>query len=245
MAAIQTKSPHGDDLAVTIFLAAMSRPQGERREYVGEACAGDGALQSEVQWRVGWEERMAGFLLTPVFPHERLDRPYAPGGVVLRGRYRILREAGEGGMGVVFEAFDTKVGWRVALKCPRYEYRKRLTQEAAKALRVHHRNVCRVFEIHTDDTEVGEVDFLTMEFVEGETLAAALRSAPPRWLETSGGIDIAKQICAGLQAVHEAGIVHRDLKTTNIMLAAEPGGALRAVIMDFGIAHGQPTRPVM
>ncbi len=238
MATSQTKGPDSDDLAVTIFLAAMSRPEAERRDYLGEACTGDDILQAEVQRRVDWEERMAGFLLTPIFPRERLDRPYAPGDVVLRERYRILREAGEGGMGVVFEALDTKVGWRVALKCPRYEYRKRLTQEAAKALRVHHPNVCRVFEIHTDETEVGEVDFLTMEFVEGETLAAALRTAPPRWLETPGGAKIARQICAGLQAVHEAGIVHRDLKTTNVMLAAEPGGAVRAVIMDFGIAHG-------
>ena len=238
MAAIQTNKPHGDDLAVTIFLAATSRPEGERTEYIGEACGGDEALQAEVQRRVDWEKRMAGFLLTPIFPRERLDRPFAPGDVILRERYRILREAGEGGMGVVFEAFDTKVGWRVALKCPRYEYRKRLTQEAAKALRVHHPNVCRVFEIHTDETEVGEVDFLTMEFVEGETLAEALRTAPPRWLETAHGICIAKQICAGLRAVHEAGIVHRDLKTANVMLASEPGEAVRAVIMDFGIAHG-------
>lgn len=234
-----TQNPQSnDELTVTLFHAAMSRPESEREQFIQEACAGDGALRAEVCRLVTWEARMQGFLLTPIFPRERIDRPFAPGDLILRDRYRILREAGEGGMGVVFEALDTRLNWRVAVKCPRFEFRKRLTQEAAKSIRVHHPNVCRVFEIHTEETATGEVDFLTMEFLEGETLAARLAHAPKHWLYSGEGKLIAQQICAGLKAVHSAGIVHRDLKSANVMLTKDSAGVMRAVIMDFGIAQG-------
>ena len=239
MAAQQTHRQVRGDLIVTLFQAAMSRPVAEREPYLAEACAGDAALLEEVRRRVKWEARLGGFLLTPVVPRERIDRPFAPGDTVMRGRFRILRLTGEGGMGVVYEAFDAKLGRRIALKCPRFEFRKRLSPEAVKGLQVTHPNVCRVFEIHTEDTPTGEVDFLTMEFLEGETLAARMeRGVPARWLETAAGMEIARQVCVGLAAVHAQGIVHRDLKTANVMLSHDAAGQPRAVIMDFGIAQG-------
>src|ERR1022692_1233972 len=225
------------DLTITIFLAAMSRPKAERVEFVREACADDVALLAEVERRVNWEERLGGFLLKPVLARERSDSPFAVGETLL-GRYRIQGVAGEGGMAVVYEAFDKKVGRRIALKCPRLEFRNRLTPEAAKALCVTDANVCRVNEVQTAETDTGAVDFLTMEFLEGETLAARLAHAPRRWLETPQGKEIARQICAGLHAVHAAGVVHRDLKPGNVMLSTAAGGRPRAVIMDFGIAQG-------
>jgi serine/threonine protein kinase/Flp pilus assembly protein TadD len=234
----QTSQPAGnDDLIFTLFLAAMSRPEAERDEFLREACSANLALLAQVERRVKWEARLNGFLLTPVVARDRADRPFAAGDTVLR-RFRILRVAGEGGMGVVYEAFDEKLGNRIALKCPRFEFRKRLSPEAMKSLRVTHANVCRVFEIHTEETNTGEVDFLTMEFLDGETLAARLPRAPARWLETPEGKEIVRQICAGLKAVHGQDIVHRDLKPSNVMLSTGAAGRLRVVIMDFGIAQG-------
>jgi hypothetical protein len=170
---------------------------------------------------------LGGFLLKPVLARERTDSPFAVGEILL-GRFRVLRVTGEGGMAVVYEAFDEKVEHRIALKCPRLEFRNRLSPEAAKSLRVNDANVCRVFEVHTAETDTGDIDFLTMEFLEGETLAARLTHAPRRWLETPEGKEIAHQICAGLQAAHAAGVVHRDLKPGNVMLSTAAEGRPRA-----------------
>jgi eukaryotic-like serine/threonine-protein kinase len=232
-----TSQPASDDLIITLFLAAMSCPEAERGQFVREACSGDVALQAEVARRVKWETRLNGFLLTPVLARDRFDLVFAPGDTVLR-RFRILRVAGEGGMGVVYEAFDEKLGHRIALKCPRFEFRKRLSPEVMKSLRVTHPNVCRVFEIHTEETNTGAIDFLTMEFLDGQTLAERLGRAPARWLGTPEGTEIARQLCTGLKAVHAEGIVHRDLKATNVMLTTGSAGSMRAVITDFGIAQG-------
>lgn len=230
----------GDELTIALFFAAMSRPPHERDQFIREACASSPDLEAKVRRRVEWEERMNGFLLTPVLQREKMDLPFAPGDTILRGRYHILRLAGEGGMGTVYEAQDEKLGRRVALKCPRFEFRKRLTQEASRSLLINHRNVCRVFEIHTEETPLGDVDLLSMEYLEGETLASRLTHAPSGWLSTREGEQIARQICTGLGAVHAAGVLHRDLKAANIMLCTDPEGP-RAVIMDFGIAQQADT----
>ncbi len=235
MEANQTQQSN-HELIIRLFQAAMSRPEQERDSYLAEACAGDAALLEEVQRRVQWETKLGGFLLTPVVARQRIHRCFEPGELVGR-RFKILRVAGEGGMGVVYEAFDEKLERRIALKAPHFEFRKRLTPEASKSLQVTHPNVCRVFEIHTEQTETGDVDFLTMEFLEGETMAVGLVQAPSNWLGTSEGTEIARQLCAGLKAIHEAGIIHRDLKPTNVMLSKDAAGHTRAVIMDFGISQ--------
>lgn len=237
MAAGLTEQELNVDLIFNIFQAAMSRPEPERAEFVRRACSGDALLLAEVERRVRWEERLKGFLLTPVVPRDRVDRPFAPGDVLL-DRFEIVRIAGEGGMGVVYEAVDRKLSRRIAVKCPRFEFRKRISPEAIKSIQVTHPNVCRVFEVHTAETNTGDVDFLTMELLEGETLATRLLGAPPRWLESPEAMEIARQICAGLKAVHAEGVIHRDLKPGNIMLSKDGAGRLRAVLMDFGIAQG-------
>jgi serine/threonine-protein kinase len=228
----QSESPL-DERTITLFLAAMSRDPAERDTFLAEACSGDAELLDRVKRRVEWEGKLKGFLLRPATQRERLDHPFAPGDRLL-DRFRIVRVAGEGGMGVVYEAFDEKLGHRIALKCPRFEFRKRLSPEALRSLRVTHVNVCRVFEIHTAETPSGDVDFLTMELIDGVTLSQKLANAPTRWLETEEGTMLARQMCEGLAAVHGQGIIHRDLKPSNVMAAA---GTTRAVLMDFGLAH--------
>lgn len=159
-------------------------------------------------------------------------RPLTPGSV-FAGRYLIEGTIGEGGMGSVHAAVDRELGERVALKVlssageARPETLERFRREVRVARRVTHRNTARTFDIG----EHAGLHFLTMELVEGESLADLLRREGR--LPAARVIDIGRQICAGLGAVHEAGIVHRDLKPANVML--ESTG--RAVLTDFGIAR--------
>jgi serine/threonine protein kinase/tetratricopeptide (TPR) repeat protein len=154
-------------------------------------------------------------------------------GSELAGRYRIVRELGRGGMGIVFVAHDREVGEDIALKVlppagqMRPEALERFRREVRLARRVTHRNVARTFDIG----EACGMHYLTMELVEGESLAAILERDGV--LEPARTVELAQQICAGLAAAHEAGVVHRDLKPANILV--EQGG--RVAITDFGIAR--------
>src|ERR1700722_11558672 len=165
MALDETNHAVPDDVAVTVFTAAMSLSESERAEFLDRVCAGNSELLSEVLSRMEWEAKLKGFLMSPILAEDRIERPFAPGELILH-RFRILRLAGEGGMGVVYEAEDERLNRRIAIKCPLAQFRGRLTPEAFKALQVTHLNVCRVFELHTEDTPARHVDFLTMEFVE-------------------------------------------------------------------------------
>jgi predicted Ser/Thr protein kinase len=156
---------------------------------------------------------------------------FAPG-VVLGGRYRIVGRLGKGGMGEVYRADDLKLGQPVALKfLPEAVDRDpaRLTQlhtEVRLARQVSHPNVCRVYDIgeHAGHT------FLSMEYVDGEDLASLLRRIGR--FPQDRAIEVARQICAGLAAAHDRGVVHRDLKPANVML----DGSGRIRITDFGLA---------
>jgi Protein kinase domain len=153
-------------------------------------------------------------------------------GTTLADRYRIVALLGKGGMGEVYRAEDLRLTQTVALKfLPEAMLRdetarSRFHQEVRLAREIAHPNVCRVFDI-------GEVDgrlFLTMEYVDGEDLASLLRRIGQ--LPQSKGLDIARQMCAGLAAAHDHGVLHRDLKPGNIML----DGRGRVRITDFGLA---------
>jgi serine/threonine protein kinase len=161
-----------------------------------------------------------------------IDHGRFPPGTLLGGRYRIVERLGRGGMGEVFRADDLKLGQPVALKfLPSALDRDpaRLTQlhtEVRMARQVSHPNVCRVYD-------VGEYDghtFLSMEYVDGEDLASLLRRIG-RFAQDRA-TELARQICAGLAAAHDLGVLHRDLKPANIMLDAD--GRVR--ITDFGLA---------
>ena len=151
---------------------------------------------------------------------------------VVARRYRIIREIGRGGMGAVFLAHDARLGEHVALKVlldstASARSVEQLQREVKLSRRVTHRNVARVFDIG----EFGDGQFLTMEFIEGESLATRL--ARDTRLPLGQALDVAVQICRGLAAAHDAGVIHRDLKPGNILIDRDG----RAAITDFGIAR--------
>ncbi len=156
---------------------------------------------------------------------------FAPG-TLLGGRYRIIERRGRGGMGEVYRADDLKLGQPVALKFLPADVDRdpaKLTQlhtEVRMARQVSHPNVCRVYDID----EIEGSTFLSMEYVDGEDLASLLRRIG-RFPEERA-LEIARQICAGLAAAHERGVVHRDLKPANVML----DGTGKVRLTDFGLA---------
>src|SRR5258708_10858848 len=120
---------------------------------------------------------MKGFLLELLYSPTVNEHPFELGDL-LDGRFRIEREIAQGGMGIVYEAWDEKLDRRIAIKCAKTGFRKRLPPEVRHASAISHPNVCRIFEIHTAHTESGDVDFVTMEYLEGETLAARIKRGP-------------------------------------------------------------------
>ena len=158
--------------------------------------------------------------------------------------YRILRLLGKGGMGEVYLAEQLRVGRRlVALKvlnsssAARPEMAQRFENEASSGGRIHHRNVVTVYESRiTDDGQM----YVAMEFVEGKSLTEFLKEQGPLPLDQV--IEITRQMCAGLAAAHKLGIIHRDIKPDNIMLAQEDGEQV-VKLLDFGIARLSETDP--
>lgn len=163
-------------------------------------------------------------------------------GRVLAGRYRIAAFLGLGAVGEVYEAEDLELGERVAVKILRpgisgdERVFRRFKQEIHLARRVTHPNVCRTYDlVYHRETEGGPAAqvFLTMELLRGETLADRL--ARQGRLSPAEALPIVRQIAAALSAAHAAGVVHRDLKASNVFLVDGPAG-LRAVVTDFGLA---------
>ena len=225
--------PEQDYRVMTIVGSALKLDPADRSAYLQVACRDDQALLQEITEAVEWEERMGAFLKHPLIDLETFEDPFAPGQVV-NERFEIVRKIGEGGMGVVYEAFDRKRNQRIAIKSAKAGFRRLLSPELESALNVRHPNICLVNEIHVAATDHGDLDFLTMEFLDGQTLAARLKSGGK--LEPKEALAVARQLCAGLAAIHRSGVIHRDLKSANVFLASFPDGAPRAVIMDFGLA---------
>jgi len=176
------------------------------------------------------DERVSQGSSAPSFDSQ--DRSRFLPGTVLAGRYRIVGLIGSGGMGEVYRADDLRLGQPVALKFLPAEFEKdpsrlsRFMGEVRIARQVTHPNVCRVYD-------VGEADgkhFLSMEYVDGEDLGSLLRRIGR--LPQDKAVQLARQVCAGLAAAHDQGILHRDLKPANVMI----DGRGRARLTDFGLA---------
>lgn len=162
-------------------------------------------------------------------------------GLVLENRFLIRKLLGSGGMGEVYEAEDLQLdSAAIALKTIRADYifnpevRKRFQREVLLARSIAHPNVCPVYEMFSSQGSKGEICFLTMKLLTGETLASRLERAGP--LNVEEVITFGREIGAGLEAAHLAGIVHRDLKPSNIFLE-EHRSETRAVVTDFGLAR--------
>lgn len=178
---------------------------------------------------------------TPIRPSEEIFvsctrtilRPMEelPPGTTLAGKYKIIEVLGRGGMGIVYKAEDTKLKRSVALKflppelIQDEEAKERFVLEAQAAAALSHPNICTIHEI---DEEEGK-SFISMECVEGQSLRSKIEKGP---LELDEVLNISLQVAEGLEEAHKKGIIHRDIKSANIMVTDKG----QAKIMDFGLA---------
>lgn len=223
----------------SILDLALDLPAAERSALLDESCAGDPALRAEVEAVLAADAQAGDFLVTPageyvpdLLSDEDDGEPDLSGHQM--GPYRLLREIGGGGMGTVYEAEDTRLGRRVAVKLLPPEYsrdrraKERFLREARAAAAVDHPNLCTVHDVGESDGRL----YIVLSFYEGETLKERIRRGP---LPVAEARDIAIQVARGLARAHEAGIVHRDVKPANVMLTRRG----EAKILDFGIARLQ------
>lgn len=231
-----------------LFEAALEHEPGRRAAFLDQACGSDKDLRREVEKMLDFEKQSEDFIKTDVFdvaaklitqPRFKTsptsdsidDARFVPGDV-LSERYRIVGLLGRGGMGEVYRADDLKLKQAVALKFLPASLSAdgaalaRFYKEVSVARQISHRHVCRVYDVSEYQAE----HFISMEYVRGEELSSLLKRIGR--LPQDKAIDVARQLCAGLAAVHERGVLHRDLKPANIML--DEHGEVR--ITDFGIA---------
>jgi serine/threonine-protein kinase len=241
-----------------LFEAALEREPTERAAFLERVCGDDHELRQEVQKMLAFDHEAEDFIKTDVFnaaarlitvPSETpikqparkssasfstdsIDNARFIPGDVLSARYRIVGLLGRGGMGEVYRADDLKLKQPVALKflpeslTANGAALARFYREVSVARQISHRHVCRVYDI----AEFEGQHFISMEFVRGEELSSLLKRIGR--LPQDKAVEVARQLCAGLAAVHERGVLHRDLKPANIML--DEHGEVR--ITDFGIA---------
>ena len=154
-------------------------------------------------------------------------------GSTFAGRYQIIEELGKGGMGKVYKAQDTEIKEKVAIKLIKPEIStdkntiERFQNELKFARKISHRNVCRMYDLNKEEGSY----YITMEYVSGEDLKSFIRRS--RRLDLGTAVSIAREICDGLSEAHRLGVIHRDLKSSNIMIDRDGN----ARIMDFGIAR--------
>ena len=226
----------------SIFQKALDADEDRRARVLVESCAGDEALRREVECLLAQHENAGEFMERPAFagpagaplpprPHsEDSHSAGIPAGTVI-GHFRIVGKIGSGGMGVVYDAEDLKLGRHVALKFLPEEVsgharalrRFRLEAQAASAL--NHPNICTIHEVD----EVDGLVFIAMELLVGRTLKQTI-SGKPLPLETV--IDFGVQIAGAIDAAHAKGVVHRDIKPANIFVMKQR----RIKVLDFGLA---------
>jgi tetratricopeptide (TPR) repeat protein/tRNA A-37 threonylcarbamoyl transferase component Bud32 len=177
---------------------------------------------------------------------------------LLAGRFQVIRFVARGGMGEVYEAQDEELNERVAVKTARFETTQtsheieRFRREIQLARKVTHPNVCRTFDVFRhgvsqSGSSRSQILIVSMELLSGETLTQRIRDRGR--FQTAEALPLVEQMCAGLAAAHRVGVIHRDFKSSNVMLvksaASAAGGepsqsqTFRAVITDFGLAHAE------
>jgi tetratricopeptide (TPR) repeat protein len=211
-----------------LFAKVVELPAGEQSDALHRQCGGNAELLA------------AATRLLDKHAQRSKGSSLLSAGEVIEKRFRVRRLVGRGGMGEVYLCDDIELGQPVALKALRAEgaggaeTAVRFRREIQLARRVTHPNVCRVFELGRHPSDAGQIDYYTMEYVDGETLAEMLERRGR--LSPEDARPILEQIAAGLEALHEREIIHRDLKPGNVLLERRPSGRLRVVLTDFGIA---------
>jgi len=217
-----------------LYHSALGRALGERAAYLAEECGGDEELRREVEALICDGQEGGTFLERPALEvaAEQYVSAVAPDLTGRKlGRYEIVSRLGAGGMGEVYRARDTRLKREVALKVlpPERvadpERKRRFVQEARSASALNHPHIVAIYDI--DQAE--GIDFIAMEYVPGKTLDQVI---PRRGLGLKDTLQYAVEIAGALAAAHGAGIVHRDVKPSNIMVTA----AGQVKVLDFGLA---------
>ena len=218
-----------------LFDAALNQPPSEREAYLVRTCGEDVAVFNEVARLLSAFEKGSDFLEAP--PIE-LRHALSVGDLIAE-RYRVEALLGIGGMGEVYRVHDELLGESFAMKTLRPELTESRTvvkcfqREIRLARKVTHPNICRVFEVGVHNRGNTGLDFFVMELLEGETLAERIRRNGA--ISNAEAFPLIVQLAEGLSAAHQLGIVHRDFKSSNVILCGE-----RAVITDFGLAQTEP-----
>jgi Tol biopolymer transport system component/predicted Ser/Thr protein kinase len=211
-----------------IFGAALEKPPGERGAYLDSACGGDVALRGEAEKLLAESDEAS--LRSPAADLVTVTADLISGEML--AQYRIEAKLGEGGMGAVYRAYDTRLHRQVAVKVllpdplADPDRKPRLLREARAASALNHPNIVTIHEIGTARGQ----DFIAMEYVEGHPLSKIL---PSKGLPVAKALDYAVQIADALSQAHAAGVVHKDLKPANIMV----NEAGRIKLLDFGLAR--------
>jgi serine/threonine protein kinase/Tol biopolymer transport system component len=200
----------------SLFHAALEKAPAQRSAFIGEAVAGDEGLRRQVESLLQIEGD--GILDAPLW--QTAEAEVLKAGARL-GPYQIVGSLGEGGMGVVYRALDTRLGRQIAIKTSKAQFSGRFQREARAVASLSHPNICALHDVGPN--------YLVMELIEGPTLAERMAEGPIPVGET---LQIARQIADALEAAHEGGIVHRDLKPSNIKLMSEG----KVKLLDFGLA---------
>jgi serine/threonine protein kinase len=244
----------------SIFLAALDiADTAQRAAYVDSACAGDAVLRQQILALLAAHQRSGAFLNVPAVaqiaagvsqPDDRpveaprgdenrntlnfLQPPTKPGSVGRLGHYEVLQVLGQGGFGIVVNAFDDVLHRVVAIKVISEQMaatsppRQRFLREARSAAAVRHENIVAIHDIQEQP-----IPYLVMEYIPGQTLQEKLDETGP--LQLAEVLRLGQQVANGLAAAHALGLVHRDIKPSNILL--ESGIEQRVKITDFGLAR--------
>ena len=227
------------ELLSRLYHAVLECPPAERSAFLKDACAGDPALQRELESLLRHEPAAARFLEIPaaqIVANAHTPDPAMVGRQL--GPYKIAALLGAGGMGEVYRARDTKLGRDVAIKILPVDFtadperRSRFAREARLLATLNHPHIGAIYGLEESDG----VAALVLEFVDGPTLADRLKRGP---LPIAESVAVARQIAEALEAAHERGIVHRDLKPANVILQGAghgPPDDVHAKVLDFGLA---------
>jgi predicted ATPase len=216
--------------------AALGLPSGDREEFLREKCAGDPELEREVRSLLDSHHKLGGFLESPAMlvaaqalTETRGDRDPLLGRTI--SHYRVIKKIGSGGMGVVYEAEDLRLGRRVAIKvmlesdAANSKALLRFELEARTASALSHPNICTLYEVEEYDGK----PVIVMELLEGQTVKQRISAGRIPWTQlVQWGIDVAD----ALETAHASGMIHRDIKPANLFVTKRG----RVKVLDFGLA---------